>query len=162
LGAATADAIYGFIAASGLTFILNFIIEEQFWLRLVGGLFICYIGLKLFRSRPVQRDASGNGSSYFRNYVSAILLTLTNPGTFLVLAAVFAGLGVVKTNVHYALTGVLVGGVFIGAGFWWILLSSISGVFLKKFNYVRLTWLNKIFGIIIIGFGVFILVSLIL
>ncbi len=161
LGAATADAFYGFIAASGLTFILNFIIKEQLWLRLVGGLFICYMGVRLFRSRPVQRNALGNGTSYFRNYVSAFILTLTNPGAFLIFAAVFAGLGVVTTNVPYSLIGVLVGGVFIGAGLWWFILNSITSIFLKKMDFAKLTWLNKISGIVITGFGLLVLVSLI-
>ncbi len=160
LGAATADAVYGLIAASGLTFILNFLIKEQLWLRLVGGLFVCYMGVRLFRSRPVQRDASGNGTSYFGNYISAFLYTLTNPGTLLTFAAVFASLGVLQTSVHYASTGLLVGGVFVGAGLWWLILNGISGVFLKNLDYVKLAWLNKISGIVIAGFGVFVLVSL--
>ena len=37
LGAATADAIYGCIAGFGLTFISNFLVSKQVWLRLIGG-----------------------------------------------------------------------------------------------------------------------------
>lgn len=40
LGAASADAIYGAIAGFGLTFISNFLVEQQTWLRLIGGLFL--------------------------------------------------------------------------------------------------------------------------
>jgi len=43
LGAATADAIYGCIAGFGLTFISNFLVSQQLWLRLVGGAFLCYL-----------------------------------------------------------------------------------------------------------------------
>ena len=39
LGAATADAIYGSIAGFGLTFISNFLINQQVLLRVVGGVF---------------------------------------------------------------------------------------------------------------------------
>ena len=48
LGAATADAIYGFVAAFGLTFVSNFLVKEQLWLRLVGGIFLCYMGVRVF------------------------------------------------------------------------------------------------------------------
>ena len=37
LGAATADSLYGAIAAFGLTFVSDAIASQQFWLRLVGG-----------------------------------------------------------------------------------------------------------------------------
>lgn len=162
LGAATADAIYSLFAVSGLSFILNFLIKEQLWLRLVGGLFLCYTGVRLFRSKVVQRAVSGGGTSYFSNYVSSFIFAMTNPGTLLVFAAVFASLGILHINVNYTSAGLLVAGVFIGAGLWWFILNSVSGIFLKKLDYVKLAWLNKISGIIITGFGLFVLVSFIL
>lgn len=162
LGAATADAIYSLFAVSGLSFILNFLIKEQLWLRLVGGLFLCYTGMKLFYSKVVQRAASGGGTSYFSNYVSAFIFAMTNPGTIITFAAVFASLGILHINVNYASAGLLVAGVFVGAGLWWFILNSISRVFLKKLDYVKLAWLNKISGIVIAGFGLFVLMSLIL
>jgi threonine/homoserine/homoserine lactone efflux protein len=160
LGAATADAIYSFIAAFGLTFILNFLIKEQIWLRLGGGIFLCYMGLRVFWSKPVQRTISGNNISYIGNYVSAFFLTLANPATFLAFAAIFAGLGLVGAAGHYVSAGLLIAGVFIGSGLWWFTLSGVTGVFLEKLGYSKLASLNKISGIIITGFGLFILLSL--
>jgi threonine/homoserine/homoserine lactone efflux protein len=46
LGAATADAVYGSIAGFGLTFISNFFISQQVWLRLIGSAFLCYLGIQ--------------------------------------------------------------------------------------------------------------------
>jgi len=57
LGAASADAIYGCIAGFGLTFIANFLVGQQFWLRLLGGIFLCYLGVKTF-----LYEASRSGS----------------------------------------------------------------------------------------------------
>jgi threonine/homoserine/homoserine lactone efflux protein len=160
LGAATADVIYSLIAVCGLTFITNFLIKEQIWLRLGGGIFLCYMGLRVFWSKPVQRAVSGNNISYIGNYVSAFFLTLANPATFLAFAAIFAGLGLVGAAGHYASAGLLIGGVFIGSGLWWFILSGVTGIFLEKLGYSRLASLNKISGIIIAGFGLFILLSL--
>lgn len=162
LGAATADAVYGFFAASSLSFISNFLIKEQLWFRLVGGLYLCYIGVRICRSKMVQNAAPGDGASHFSNYVSALFLALSNPGTFLVLAAIFAGLGVTQTRVHHVSVGLLVSGVFLGSGLWWFILSSVTGEFLKKLDYVKLAWLNRISAIVIAGFGVLVLTSLIL
>src|SRR4030067_706528 len=58
LGAATADAIYGSIAGFGLTFISNFLISQHVWLRLIGGGFLCYLGLKTFLASPSKQAVS--------------------------------------------------------------------------------------------------------
>ncbi|HEX6293181.1 MAG TPA: LysE family transporter, partial [Herpetosiphonaceae bacterium] len=57
LGAATADAVYGCIAGFGLTFISSLLLSHYLWLRLIGGLYLCYLGLKTFLSPPA--DDSG-------------------------------------------------------------------------------------------------------
>src|SRR5260370_572217 len=57
LGTATADACYGAIAAFGLTFISTFLVDQQFWLRLIGGAFLCSLGVTPFRSTPAERPA---------------------------------------------------------------------------------------------------------
>ena len=161
LGAATADAIYGFVAAFGLTFVSNFLVKEQMWLRIIGGIFLCYMGARVYLSKSYQQTDSGNGTSYVRDYVSALILTFTNPTTFLAFAAMFAGLGLVKAVEHHVTALLLVAGVFVGSGLWWLVLSGVAATFLGKLLYSRPAWLNKISGIIITVFGIFVLLTLI-
>jgi len=161
LGAATADALYGFVAAFGLTFISNFLVKEQMWLRLVGGIFLCYMGVKVFMSKSKQRTDAGESTSYVRDYFSMFFLTLANPITFFVFAATFAGLGLVNLIEHHIAALLLVAGVFVGAGLWWLMLSGITATFLRKLLYSRPAWLNKISGLIIIVFGLIVLLTLI-
>ena len=52
LGAATADGLYGCVAGFGLTFLSNLLIQQQVWIRLIGGLFLCTLGLKTFLAPP--------------------------------------------------------------------------------------------------------------
>jgi len=160
MGAATADAVYGCIAGFGLTFISNFLISQQVWLRLIGGVFLCYLGLRTFLKKPVERAASAKGNGLVGAYVSTFVLTLTNPTTILSFAAIFAGLGVASANGNYVSAGVLVFGVFIGSALWWLILSSGVSVFRTKFTSYRLRWVNRISGIIITGFGLFAILSL--
>jgi threonine/homoserine/homoserine lactone efflux protein len=61
LGAATADAIYGSVAGFGLTFISNFLVSQQLWLHLVGGIFLCYLGVRTLLAKPADQAASANG-----------------------------------------------------------------------------------------------------
>src|SRR5574340_1767333 len=57
LGIATADGAYGSIAAFGLTLITNFLLNEQIWIRLIGGAFLIYLGIKTMLSHPSERAA---------------------------------------------------------------------------------------------------------
>jgi threonine/homoserine/homoserine lactone efflux protein len=160
LGAATADAIYGCIAGFGLTFISNFLIKQQVWLRLIGGSFLCYLGVRTFLSKPAEQAASAKGNGLVGSYVSTFFLTITNPMTILSFAAIFAGLGVGDTGGNYVSAAILVLGVFIGSTLWWFILSGGVTVFRTKFNSSRLRWVNRISGIIITGFGLIALLSL--
>lgn len=152
-GAATADALYGSVAGFGLTFISSILIREQVWLRLIGGVFLCYLGVKTFRSIPHQQAAPARGSGLARDYGSTFFLTLTNPMTILSFAAVFAGLGVVNANGSYISAGILVCGVFIGSALWWFILSIGVTLLRARFNTQGLLWVNRISGLIIMGFG---------
>jgi threonine/homoserine/homoserine lactone efflux protein len=160
LGAATADAIYGSIAGFGLAFISNILISQQVWLRLIGGGFLCYLGLKTFLAGPSKRAVSTKANGLISAYVSTFFLTLTNPITILSFAAIFAGLGVGSASRNYFSAGVLVLGVFFGSALWWLILSGGVGKLGKKFNHYGLPWVNKISGLIILTFGLIALLSL--
>jgi threonine/homoserine/homoserine lactone efflux protein len=155
LGAATADAFYGAIAGFGLTFLVNFLIGKQIWLRLIGGGLLCILGAKTFLSKPAEQGASGEENSLWNAYLSTYFLTLTNPMTILFFTAVFAGLGVGSTDDHYLSAGILVLGVFIGSAMWWLVLCNFTGLLQGLLNVRRLQWLNRISGLIIMGFGLF-------
>jgi threonine/homoserine/homoserine lactone efflux protein len=153
LGAATADAMYGCVAGFGLTFISGVLINQQTWLRLFGGLFLCYLGVKTLFSKPAEQEAKAGGTGLFGSYVSTFLLTVTNPMTILSFAAIFAGLGLANTSGDYASALILVLGVFLGSAMWWLLLSGGVGLFRDKFNSDGLLWVNRISGVIITVFG---------
>jgi threonine/homoserine/homoserine lactone efflux protein len=160
LGAATADAIYGCVAGFGLTFISNILVSQQIWLRLIGGAFLCYLGLKTFLSKPAEQAASAEGNGLVGAYASTFFLTLTNPMTILSFAAIFAGLGVAGASGNDVSAGTLVLGVFMGSALWWLILSGVADVFRTKLNPLRLRWVNRISGVIITGFGLLALLSL--
>ena len=160
LGAATADAIYGSIAGFGLTFVSSALIDQQTLLQLVGGVFLCYLGLRAFLAHPSDQAAQVRGSGLAGAYASTFILTLTNPLTILSFAAIFAGLGAASAQRDYFSASVLVLGVFAGSSLWWFFLSSVTSVFRSKFGVHGLGWINRISGIVILGFGLVVLASL--
>jgi threonine/homoserine/homoserine lactone efflux protein len=161
LGAASADAIYGIIAAFGLVSITNLLIGGQTWLRLVGGIFLCYLGVRTLLVRPAQDEVPSQKTSLAGAYASTFLLTLTNPLTILSFAAIFAGMGLVNTAGDYGAAVVLVMGVFLGSATWWFILVLVVGLLRGRFNSSMMRWVNIIAGLIITGFGVVALLSLI-
>ena len=161
LGAASADAIYGIVAAFGLVSITNLLIGGQTWLRLVGGIFLCYLGIRTLLAQPAQEEASSQDTGLAGAYGSTFFLTLTNPLTILSFAAVFAGMGLANTAGDYSSAVILVLGVFFGSATWWFILVLGVGILRARFNPSMLRWVNIIAGVIITGFGVVALLSLI-
>jgi threonine/homoserine/homoserine lactone efflux protein len=162
LGAATADAIYGCIAGFGLTFISDLLVKEQFWLRLVGGVFLCFLGVRTLLAKPRETEQSDKRTGLLGAYGSTFALTLTNPVTILSFAAIFAGVGVGSTIVDYGSASLLVFSVFAGSASWWLILSGTVNLLRKKVTPQVLRWINRVSGAIILGFGVLVLVSLFL
>ncbi len=160
LGAASADAVFGCLAVFGLTFISDFLINQQWPLRLIGGAFLCCLGIKTFFSKPTEQTLTLKESGLAAAYASTFFLTLANPMTILSFTAMFAGLGILSDGTSYVSAGSLVGGVFAGSSLWWLVLSSGANLFRARLNQGRLKWANKIAGVVITGFGILALVSL--
>jgi threonine/homoserine/homoserine lactone efflux protein len=153
LGAATADAIYGSVAALGLTFVTNLLVGGESWLRLTGGAFLIFLGVRTFLTRPAERAAPAAGSGLPGAYASTFFLTLTNPTTILSFAAIFAGLGAGDASGEVLSAMLLVPGVFLGSAMWWFVLSGTVGHFRAKLSVHGLRWVNRVSGTVIAAFG---------
>jgi len=157
LGAASADAIYGTIAAAGLTLIADFLISQQFWLGLLGGAFLFYLGIKTLTSKPVFEAANVEKTSVAGDYFSTLLLTLSNPMTIFSFAAIFSGMSTQALPVFRFSAFLLVLGVFLGSAGWWLILSGSVGLLRSRVTPSILAWVNRVSGLVILGFALFLL-----
>ena len=163
LGAATADATYSAIAAFGLAVVAQALVRQQHAIRLVGGLFLCYLGLRFLFSRAASDEAQASGNGLPGAYASTLLLTLANPTTILSFVAIFAGFGVAVTRGEGAASPVLlVTGVFLGSAAWWMVLSLGVGLLRERIAPGLLSWINRLAGAIIGAFGLAALASVVL
>ena len=160
LGAATADLLYGCVAAFGLSVISDTLQSQRIWIRLIGGALLLYLGIRTFRSQPANPNIPINSSGILRSYLTTVFLTLTNPITIFAFIAVFAALGL-GNGLGYFSASTLVSGIFIGSCLWFLLLSSGVTLFRKKLDLVGLKWVNRIAGLLIIISGIIAVVSLI-
>ena len=161
LGAALADSFYAVIAAFSLTLISNFLIAGQFWFRLIGGMFLLYLGLKTFFSSVAVKSNEISHTSFLGDFVSTFFLTVSNPMTILFFVGIFAGLGFSNSHINYADSLTLVCGVFLGSAAWWLILSEGVTLFRKKVSQNVMLWLNRIAGTLIAAFGIAALCSLV-
>ena len=154
MGAATADGIYGCIAGLGLSAIADLLVAQSRWLMLIGGLFLCYLGASTFvkklpQGKPVERSRQGA----LKSFLSALLLTLTNPLTIFSFLGIFSGLGLGQAERNMGGAVVMVAGVFTGSAMWWLALSSGVHYLSRQFRLGQLVWLNRVSGAAIAGFG---------
>jgi threonine/homoserine/homoserine lactone efflux protein len=154
LGAATADGFYGMVAGLGLTAVSAPLISFQVWVRLVGGAFLLYLGIRTLLSAPAADAAASTHRGLLSDYVSTVFLTLTNPVTILSFAAVFAGVGLLNSSRDFASAIALVVGVVLGSSTWWLALSGGISFFRERFTEGSMRIVNTLSGAILIVFAV--------
>lgn len=154
LGAATADAIYGAIAAFGLSLLTAFLVEQQMWLGLAGGLFLCYLGVRTVTAPPAAQAATVESRGLLGAWSTTLALTLTNPMTILAFVAIFAGAGLATASGDTLAALLLVAGVFLGSAAWWLLLSGGVSLLRGFVSAQTLRWINWSAGAVIVAFGV--------
>jgi threonine/homoserine/homoserine lactone efflux protein len=156
MGVATADGMYGAIAAFGLGAITDLLVGGQRILGLVGGVFLLWLAWQTARAEPTEPAATPERRGGMAGaYLSTLGLTLTNPMTILSFAALFAGLGIAPGDVAGAASLTL--GVFLGSALWWVVLTTSVGALRSKVTKVWLGRINVVSGIVI---GLFALVAI--
>ncbi|HSN18604.1 MAG TPA: LysE family transporter [Gammaproteobacteria bacterium] len=160
LGAAAADSLYGCVGAFGLTFVSSFLMGYAFWMKLIGGLFLVYLGISTFRAKAAGNMTGGSNVRYATAFLSTLVLTLTNPATILSFMAVFVGLGLGTKPGDYAAAGTVVVGVFMGSALWWLLLSGGVALVRRRLKSSTMRWINYGSGAFLCAFGAYALVSL--
>jgi len=153
MGIAVADAIYGSVAAFGLTAVSGFLLEQELWLGLAGSAFLLWLGMKTLLAPAQALDGAGverlrAGAAF----ASTLGLTLTNPPTILAFAAIFAGLGL-AASATWASAALVVLGVFLGSASWWIALPLAASRLRGCIGPRTLRGINLVSGVSILGFA---------
>ena len=161
LGAAVADALYGCVGAFGLTFVSNFLMGYAFWTKLIGGLFLCYLGLKTCRASPREDSEVASPMRHAVAFASTVLLTLANPVTILMFMAVFAGLGFGSGGGTYGAASILVAGVFLGSVLWWLVLTEALNRVHHRLTPGAIRWIDMGSGALLLAFGAVAILSLV-
>jgi threonine/homoserine/homoserine lactone efflux protein len=167
VGAALGDAVFGAVAAFGLSFVEQFVARHEAWLRGIGGVILLVMGVLTMRHKPsaaggdpVADDLEHRIATHFHYTSSSFFITVFNPLTVMAFGAAFAGRNLAGVGSNLADASLLVAGVFSGALAWWAILCTVAAALRTQFNHSGMLWMNRISGGIILTFGVVALVSL--
>lgn len=154
LGAATADGIYGLVAALGIGVLVNFMSDYSHVLKLIGGAFLLYLGWKIMTSPIRKGHAEVKTSELLKTYVAVVGLTLINPMTIAIYMGAFAGMGTGNTGGNLSLSLNLALGILVGSTAWHFVLVFVSNLLKTRVKDHHLGWLNKGSGALLGLFGV--------
>ena len=145
-GIATADALYASIAAFGLSALTGALTGAQGWVRLVGGAFLVYLGVRAMLSKTGRRAQESGAVPLLGVYGSALGLTLANPQTIIAFAGIFAGAGLAVSGGGWRVPALTVAGVFAGSLVWWLALVTVVGALRERVGERVLLWVTRISG----------------
>lgn len=157
IGAALSDLLYSLLTGFGLSFITDFINEQQQWLQLIGGIVLGIFALYLFRKNPTRTLKTADGTpatSYWADFMTGFLLTFSNPLILFFIVGLFARFNLILPEFgihHYIFVYIC---LLSGALLWWWGVTWLVSRLRKRFN-VRSLWLvNRIVAILLMVMGV--------
>lgn len=157
LGAATSDTLYALLALLGLSMVMAFIETHQLLIQIVGSIIMMFFGVYIFFQNPASsiRKQQEGGVNYWQEYITAFLLTLSNPLMVFLFLGLFAHFSFLNNapSPFYVVLGII--SIFGGASLWWFFLTFIASTFKKRFNFRGLWLLNKITGVLIAVLALF-------
>lgn len=164
LGAAIGDALYGAVAAFGISAVEDWIEGHQTDLRIVGGIVLLLLALRTVawtKKTKGRKSAAPDKSgpivthSLVKDFISTFMLAVTNPITLLTFAGLFAMLGITEAGASVGNASILVGGVFLGSAMWWLAIAAVADRFRSFVDGSYQHWMDRISALILAGFGVY-------
>ncbi|NML47444.1 LysE family transporter [Ramlibacter sp. G-1-2-2] len=159
LGAALGMGLGGLLFASaalaGLQAVLLAVPTLYLVLKVCGGLYLCYLGYRIFRgaTQALATDAAGGPrASRWRSVVLGFTTQVSNPKTSIIYASVFAAF--LPGHVSAAFAAVLLLAVFCMETGWYALVALVLSAGGPRALYLRAKkWLDRLAGTVLAALG---------
>jgi threonine/homoserine/homoserine lactone efflux protein len=152
MGVATADTAYGAVAAFGIAAVADPLVAVSRPLGLLGGAALVWIGLRTaLRPTTPMEAAAPNARGLAAGYLSILGLTLTNPLTIVLYAAVIVSVGVPASSTAAVSLWL---GLAIGSVAWWLVLVPLVALVRGRLSPRALRLITIASGVAIAAFGV--------
>ena len=153
-GASLSDIIYALMTGFGMSFVMDFISNEEniFWLKLVGSVMLFIFGIYMFKTDPKKcmHKPSGEKGTLVHNFTTAFLITLSNPLIIFLFIALFNMFTfVIPGNWFGQCIGYL--SIVAGAMLWWLGLTYVINKMRNSFGVKGIQRLNHTIGCIVLA-----------
>lgn len=163
LGAALGDGVFAAITFFGLTAIAQLIQSYDAIIEVTGGALLVWFGVHAVLSPIVgkveDRESDTGASTLMRAIASTFVLTITNPATLIAFASMFASFrGLVGGANSFVDAEFVVAGVVGGSAGWWLVLTTVIGLFHARITDSTVRVINRGSGALVAMFGLTVLV----
>lgn len=160
IGAAASDIIYAVITGLGMSFVMDFVSNEQnkFYLQILGSVVLLLFGIYTWRIDPTKNmhQSGKQRGTLAHNGITAFLVTLSNPLIIFLFMALFAQFAFVIPDRPFEM---IIGFMSIVAGalLWWFGLTWFVDKVRLRFDTQGIRIINQIIGVVVIVFSLVVL-----
>ncbi len=155
LGASLSDIIYCLLTGFGLSFVTDFINDNQTLLQLIGSGVLIVYGIYLFRNNPTRRIAAPHvrvraKTTDWRDFVTGFLLTFSNPLILFFIIGLFTRFNFLDLPlwpIHHIIGYTCIA---VGAVTWWFFVTYIINKLRSRFTLDTMRKINRVIAIIIL------------
>jgi threonine/homoserine/homoserine lactone efflux protein len=156
LGAMMSDISYALLTLLGMSLVSGLLTEQERWIQLAGGIILIFFGFGVLRTNPLKGwipDRDTDETRYFKDFISAFLLTVSNAAIILVFVGLYTrfSFNPIADGWDSVLAGV--SAFIIAALSWWFFLTLFVSRLRRHFNRKGLILLNRSVGSILMMVG---------
>ena len=156
IGAMVSDVLYGFIVYLGVGLVLDFVVQYDALLRLIGGIIILVFAVWVYRNShnpvktsPTQRLSKRHGA---RKMLTAFLVTISNPFIMLLMLPLYTRFHFVQSD-GFGLT-FLVAMLGLGLVLWWYILTYLVNLIATRTGHGGVRIISQITAIVLGVIGI--------
>lgn len=162
IGAAVSDIIYAGITGFGMSFVMDFVNDDQnkFYLQIVGSVVLLVFGIYTWRSNPTKnmhQSGKQRGTLWYNTW-TAFLVTFSNPLIIFLFMGLFAQFAFVIPDHPFEMV-VGFASIVGGALLWWFGLTWLVDKVRIFFNETGIKIINQIIGAVVIIFSLIFLLG---
>jgi len=156
VGMGVGGVVFAVAALLGLQAVLLAVPSVYLALKLLGGLYLCYLGLRIFLAAKValtvEAPGQGDGAPLFRSFWLGLTTQVSNPKTAIVYASVFAAFLPGTFSLPFA--AALLGVVFVVEAGWYAVVATLLSSSRPRRAYLSYkAWVDRTAGLVMVGLG---------
>lgn len=156
VGAAMSDLIYCLLTGFCLSFITDFIDNNELLIQIVGSVVLAAFGLFLYKKNPTRglKTADVNASDYWSDFVTGFILTFSNPLILFFIIGLFARFNFIQPEYAWHHHIVAYATIFSGALLWWYFVTTLVNRLGRRINVRSLKIINRVIAVVLMVMSV--------